>query len=393
MENDNMSSIEFLKNNILFSGLSIDQIKNVSTITKQISLDKGDVLIQEGDIGSDFYIIQSGSVEIFKKRGEHALSLTTLHVGDSLGELALLGDNTRSASVKTLEPCVLLKINVNDLKNIISDHSIFALIYKNLSDRLSLHLRSTNEKTVEVLEKELIRTKLLLAIGNFIITVIILLVAFAFFVGVVTQLTHKAGTGILITMPTLLVLFILLLFGIKKSGYEKSFFGFSVANWKNALLYGFLYTLPILIFVTFAKWLAIKYVPIFHSISLFSFGKSVVQQGASEHIIIIMGMLYVLVSAPIQECLIRGGLQAPLQQFLIGKYRFFWAIFLSNLIFAMIHLQFSAKFSLIAFIIGLFWGWLFYRYKTLIASIFSHMLIGFWVLFVLGIQNMIISHS
>ncbi len=392
MENEKDSYFQLLKDNILFRGLSADQIKKISTVTNEIELDKDELLIQEGDIGNDFFIIKSGSVEIIKQK-EQAIQLATLHKGDSIGELALLENNIRSASVKTLEPCVLLKININDLKKQLSDDAIFTLIYKNLSDQLSLHLRSTNLKTIEALEKDLMQTKIRLFMGNFIITIIILLVTFAFIIGLITKLTTAAGTGIYVTIPALLILFIVLIGLMKTSGYDKRFFGFTLIHWKSALFYTFLYTLPILVFVTGAKWLIINNVSAFHSLPLFSLGKSAVHHGANEKIVLIMGLLYVFISAPIQECIIRGGLQSPLQQFLMGKYRIVWAILLSNLIFGMIHLQFSAKFSILAFIVGLFWGWLYYRYKTLIAPIFSHALIGFFILFILGIQDLIVYHS
>ncbi len=382
-----------IRTNPLFRGLSEEQILKVTALTKEVQFKSGEFLMKEGEVGQTFYVIHSGSVEIIKKGKKEEIRLNVLSKGDTVGELALLGGKTRAASVRSLGDSSMLKLNVEDLQTALKDPLVSALISGNLSNRLTAHLYNTNETAVEALEKELASTKLQAMTGRFIVSIFILLVSFTFALNIVTKSIHRAGVGVWFTMPALLFLLILLLFGMRNSGYPKSFFGFTLHNWRGALLTSFLYTLPILIFCTLAKWMAIIYVPAFHSLSLFSMGQSVAMKGASNGIILFMAGMYIFFSAPIQECIFRGGLQSLLQNFLLGKHRIFFSILVSNLLFATIHLEFSAVFALLAFGGGVVWGWIYFRTNSLIAPIFSHMLIGFWMLFVLGIQSMVIQAS
>jgi hypothetical protein len=63
---------------------------------------KGDVIITEGQRGSEAYVIQLGRVEVFRT-GPPELSLAVLGPGQIFGEMALITDDARSASVRALE--------------------------------------------------------------------------------------------------------------------------------------------------------------------------------------------------------------------------------------------------------------------------------------------------
>jgi serine/threonine-protein kinase len=60
-------------------------------------------LMQEGEPGEEAYLITKGSVQVFKESGSSKVVLTTLHEGDIVGEMALITNDNRSASVKALE--------------------------------------------------------------------------------------------------------------------------------------------------------------------------------------------------------------------------------------------------------------------------------------------------
>src|SRR5262249_16591708 len=94
---------------------------------------------------------------------------------------------------------------------------------------------------------------------------------------------------------------------------------------------------------------------------------------------------YLFFITPIQELIARGGLQGSLQMFLTGKYKVLTAILISNLILSTMHLYLSFRMALLVFLPGIFWGWLYSRHHTLIGVIISHIMIGAFAFWIVGI--------
>jgi len=71
----------------------------------------GDIIFSEGDIGTEMYILQSGSVELFKQIAGETRVLATLEKGDFFGEMSVLEDLPRTASARAKTDVELVKIN------------------------------------------------------------------------------------------------------------------------------------------------------------------------------------------------------------------------------------------------------------------------------------------
>jgi len=94
----------------------------------------GQIVCQENDPGDSFYIILSGSVEVFSQRTEKYIA--TLHAGEFFGEMSLLLGTPRSATVRTLEDSILFVVSHNDLQQLLIDHQELAdEIAQKLSER------------------------------------------------------------------------------------------------------------------------------------------------------------------------------------------------------------------------------------------------------------------
>lgn len=78
---------------------------------------KGGTIISEGDEGTSAFLIQSGSVRIFAKQGDKEVTLTTLGMGEIFGEMSLIRDIPRSASVQALEDSQMIIITRQSLKD------------------------------------------------------------------------------------------------------------------------------------------------------------------------------------------------------------------------------------------------------------------------------------
>jgi NADH dehydrogenase len=83
---------------------------------QRLHFEPGQVVIQEGDIGSSFYIIIRGQLEVVRKRSGGEEKLTQLKAGDHFGERALIQHARRAATVRALTSVDLLALNMHDFQ-------------------------------------------------------------------------------------------------------------------------------------------------------------------------------------------------------------------------------------------------------------------------------------
>jgi len=81
----------------------------------QKSYKKGEVIINEGDLGDYYYIIQKGKASV--KRGDNIIDFIT--VGDGFGEEALIRDKKRNATITALEDVTLFALNKDDFNELL----------------------------------------------------------------------------------------------------------------------------------------------------------------------------------------------------------------------------------------------------------------------------------
>lgn len=105
---------------------------------------KGEIIIQQGDYGTCGYVIQTGKVEVFITQDGKETHLATLGAGETVGEMALLFNQARSASVRALTPCDLI---VMDRQGITADLASAAPSIRALMKVFSQRLRQHNGKT------------------------------------------------------------------------------------------------------------------------------------------------------------------------------------------------------------------------------------------------------
>jgi len=90
----------------LFEGCSGRELAQVAAIAEQIDVPEQAILIREGDPGRDFFALVSGSVEV--RKGKRRIA--TLGPGDFVGEIALLTNAPRTATVRANSPVTALRV-------------------------------------------------------------------------------------------------------------------------------------------------------------------------------------------------------------------------------------------------------------------------------------------
>jgi len=96
----------------LFESLSADELKAVASLSDFRKEDAGAVLVGEGSPGYALFVIQNGSARVTSGRE----TLTTLGPGDFFGEIALLGDGVRTATVTASSPVSLIVMLGSDFR-------------------------------------------------------------------------------------------------------------------------------------------------------------------------------------------------------------------------------------------------------------------------------------
>lgn len=107
--------------------------------------------------------------------------------------------------------------------------------------------------------------------------------------------------------------------------------------------------------------------------------------GAELRVALLLAAAYA-VTAPLQEFIVRSGLQTALERCLAGPAAGVQSIVLSNALFASAHVHLSLNFALVAFFAGLFWGALFARQRQLVGVSVCHLLVGWFAFLVVGFE-------
>jgi CRP-like cAMP-binding protein len=91
-----------------------DRLSEICTINM---FGSGETIFSEGDVGNELYIIAHGELEvIINKPVVGPIRVTTMLPGKYFGEVAIVKNTLRTATVKVIEPCVLLKITKEDFE-------------------------------------------------------------------------------------------------------------------------------------------------------------------------------------------------------------------------------------------------------------------------------------
>jgi signal transduction histidine kinase len=94
----------------LFSGLPDDDTARLYQSARRLSAAPGTFIIEEGQPGDSLYVVLSGELEVTKRDGNRDVALATRRSGEVIGEMSMLEQAPRSASVRALVPSELLEI-------------------------------------------------------------------------------------------------------------------------------------------------------------------------------------------------------------------------------------------------------------------------------------------
>jgi CRP/FNR family transcriptional regulator, cyclic AMP receptor protein len=112
----------------LFATLPEEQLRMLTTMVTRRSASRNTTIMSSGDATDSLYIVLSGRLKVMMSDSEgKEVILAILGPGEFFGEMGLIDDEPRSASVVTIEPCELLSIAKRDFKRVLTENSEMAM--------------------------------------------------------------------------------------------------------------------------------------------------------------------------------------------------------------------------------------------------------------------------
>ncbi len=141
-----MSLAESLKRARLFAGLTPDELERIAALCQTKTFRQGEQVLSEGESSRDLFIIGQGTVEVSVSAAGTPTPIVNLGVGQVVGEMALVDQGARSATVKALSDDTVLYAIPHDafLALCEEDNHIGFVVMRNLAAEMSLKLRYSN---------------------------------------------------------------------------------------------------------------------------------------------------------------------------------------------------------------------------------------------------------
>jgi CRP/FNR family cyclic AMP-dependent transcriptional regulator len=165
-----MAECPFSKRIYLFQDLEGNEVKQVLLHGELREFPPGAIILREGEEGDSMFIMCQGEVEITKRLTlelgeetpkERVMIRLRADDGVSFGEMALLENEARSATVTALSPVTAMELRREEFLGMVREHPEMGVkILIRLAQLLSRHLRKTNQDVVKL------TTALAIALGG-----------------------------------------------------------------------------------------------------------------------------------------------------------------------------------------------------------------------------------
>jgi CRP-like cAMP-binding protein len=110
-------TVELLKQVPLFAHCSRAELRRIALAADEIDLREGKVFTREGERAGEFFVLLEGSADVRRK----GRKVNALKPGDFFGEIALVSDRPRSATVTASTPTRVLVLTARDFRTVMRD--------------------------------------------------------------------------------------------------------------------------------------------------------------------------------------------------------------------------------------------------------------------------------
>jgi CRP-like cAMP-binding protein len=138
--------VEILKSVPIFSKVEPAKLKLIAFTGERMNYAEGQELFHQGDVGDAMYVILAGVADVLIDSPAGQITVAQLKKNNFVGDMAILGDVPRTATIKAREPLTTLKISKDMFYRLIAEFPQMAIA---MMRELAHRLEDTNKKLRE----------------------------------------------------------------------------------------------------------------------------------------------------------------------------------------------------------------------------------------------------
>ena len=142
---------EFICNIPLFEGLNREEMTTIASHMQRLHLDAGETLFNQWDKADCVYFVEDGALDVLTKSGpETYTSVATLRRGRSIGEMSLIDNFPRSATVRAPAASLVVRFSREKFDRLMMDHTAIGIkILKGLARLMAQNLKKTSSRLAD----------------------------------------------------------------------------------------------------------------------------------------------------------------------------------------------------------------------------------------------------
>jgi len=377
----------------LLKGLAASQVAEFMSVCRERHFAPGEFILREGDQDPFVYILADGLARLTKKTsfGDDQIPMGELRSGDVLGELKIVDPQPSSASVVAVTPITAVAIDFDAFAKSAPLAATRAIVLGNIGKILATRLRATTGQGADAMLRELEASRARAHAGRFIVLMFAMVSTYQLALSALVLVPQSARPpNSILTIIFVVWTVIPVALSLRHSAFPLESYGLTMRRGGPIAVQALIWTTPLLLLLLALKLALMRWAPSMADRPLFD--PTALFAGRPFNLgFYLFAIIVYAIHAPLQEFVVRAGLQGTLQHFSprpLGSVN--WqAIVISNLVFASGHCFLGLWFAVAAFVPGLFWGWMFAKQRSLIGVVISHAVVGLWAIFALGVHAII----
>ena len=377
----------------LFDGLTADQLTELRSFCRERQFAPGELIVREGSLDPHVYMLIDGVAHVTKTTsiGDAQMRIAELSSGDVLGELKIVDPQPASASVIAATQVTTLVMDLDIFAGSAALTDVRAIMLGNIGRILATRLRVTTSGNADAMQRELEESRARAHAGRFIVLMFTMLAVYQLAISALVLVpgTVRPRTSV-ISFMFVIWSAIPIVLSFRRTPFPLKSYGLTMRHAGWISLQALIWTVPLLLVVVVLKLAWSRWAIPMAGQKLFDPAAVFGGRPFDAGFYLVAVFLYVI-HAPLQELVARAGLQGTLQNFIPtppGSTN--WkAILISNLLFASAHSFIGFWFCVAAFVPGIFWGWMFAKQRSLVGVCVSHIMVGVWAIFVVGVRGII----